>query len=101
MENINVENKDKNLYGLYSLDLTYLTNNIYPFPGLNINIGSTSNSFNKIYSNTFQGVTINANNGSIPTLTCNNFTTSSLTCNQFHIKWKLPKFYNYCNQFHR
>src|SRR5579883_3471516 len=91
MENINSEIKNKNLYGLYTLDLTYLTNNIYPFPGLNINIGSTSNSFNKIYSNTFQGVTINANNGSIPTLTCNNFTASSLTCNNFTLSGNFQK----------
>ena len=83
MQSINTENTNKNLYGLYSLDTTYLTNNLYPFPGTNINIGSTSNLFNKIYSNTFQGQTINANNGSIPTLTCNNLTSSALTCNNF------------------
>src|SRR5579885_3090922 len=83
MELINVENKDKNLYGLYSLDTTYLTNNIYPFPGQSINIGSSNNLFNYVYSNTFQGQTINANNGSIPTLTCNNIQTSGLTCNNF------------------
>ena len=84
MEEINNENTNKNLYGIYALDLTYLTNNLYPFPGLtNINIGSSSNLFNKIYSNTFQGSTINANNGSIPTLSSNNITTSSLTCNNF------------------
>jgi len=65
------------------LDLTYLTNNLYPFPGQNINIGSTSNLFNYIYSNTLQSQTINANNGSIPTLTSTNFTTSNLTCNNF------------------
>src|SRR5579883_2120439 len=84
MEDINTEKTNKNLYGIYSLDLTYLTNNLYPFPGLtNINIGSSSNLFNKIYSNTFQGVNINANNGSIPTLTSNNITTSNITCNNF------------------
>ena len=84
MEDINTENTNKSLYGIYSLDLTYLTNNLYPFPGLtNINIGSSSNLFNKIYSNTFQGLTINANNGSIPTLTSNNITTSNITCNNF------------------
>src|SRR5579885_1036512 len=84
MEDINTENTNKSLYGIYSLDLTYLTNSLYPFPGLtNINIGSSSNLFNKIYSNTFQGSTINANNGSIPTLSSNNITTSSITCNNF------------------
>ena len=84
MEEINNEKTNKSLYGIYALDLTYLTNNLYPFPGLtNINIGSSSNLFNKIYSNTFQGSIINANNGSIPTLTSNNITTSSITCNNF------------------
>src|SRR5579875_3162949 len=84
MEDINNEITNKNLYGVYTLDLTYLTNNLLPFPGLsNINIGSSSNLFNKIYSNTIQGSTINTNNGNIPTLSSNNITTSSITCNNF------------------